>query len=139
LFFLFVIPLIIWFIHIIQPVALSAIISLSALITEEVKLCTGILCHQLKQITVVAGAYQPENQCLVQDFINEQPVRLNVALTHIFVISGICQSMIPVFLRQGLFIDKQGNYSLQFFRITAPLERMLVVFFELTGELDLKH
>ena len=84
---------------------------------------------------MAAGTDQTENQCLLQNLIHKKPVRFNVTLPHILIIPGIRQCVVTIFLRQWLFIDKQGDDCLQLFLIETPFYGNLIVFFELYGEL----
>ena len=47
--------------------------------------------------------YQFQNQSLPNNFIDQQPVRLDVTFSHVLIISGISESMIPIRLRQRQF------------------------------------
>lgn len=71
------------------------------------------------------------NQSLPNNFIDQQPVRLDVTFSHVLIISGISESMISIRLRQRLLVTQQRDHFLQLLRIAASLDRKLVISFEL--------
>ena len=85
------------------------------------------------------GPYQFQNQSLPNNFIDQQPVRLDVTFSHVLIISGISESMISIRLRQRLLVTQQRDHFLQLLRIAASLDRKLVISFELPRKLRLKH
>ena len=84
-------------------------------------------------------ANQSKNQGVFHNFIDKQPVGLNVAFPHVLIIPRICQGMIFVFFRQGLFVDKKRKDMLKLSGITASFDSEFIVFFKLAGKLDLKY
>ena len=92
-----------------------------------------------KQIAMRSRPYQFQNQSLPNNFIDQQPVRLDVTFSHVLIISGISESMISIRLRQRLLVTQQRDHFLQLLRIAASLDRKLVISFELPRKLRLKH
>jgi hypothetical protein len=88
---------------------------------------------------MASGANQFQNQIFLDNFVNQQPVRFNMAFSHIPIIPGIYQGMISVFVRQRLLIYKQGNDLLQGFLFTTSLDRQLIILFKLSCKFRLKH
>ena len=84
-----------------------------------------------KQIAMRSRPYQFQNQSLPNNFIDQQPVRLDVTFSHVLIISGISESMISIRLRQRLLVTQQRDHFLQLLRIAASLDRKLVISFEL--------
>lgn len=92
-----------------------------------------------KQIAMRSRPYQFQNQSLPNNFIDQQPVRLDVTFSHVLIISGISEGMISIRLRQRLLVTQQRDHFLQLLRIAASLDRKLVISFELPRKLRLKH
>ena len=88
---------------------------------------------------ILSCPYQFQNQSLPNNFIDQQPVRLDVTFSHVLIISGISESMISIRLRQRLLVTQQRDHFLQLLRIAASLDRKLVISFELPRKLRLKH
>nr|ACI02027.1 hypothetical protein [uncultured bacterium] len=88
-----------------------------------------------KQIAMRSRPYQFQNQSLPNNFIDQQPVRLDVTFSHVLIISGISESMISIRLRQRLLVTQQRDHFLQLLRIAASLDRKLVISFELPRKL----
>ena len=75
------------------------------------------------------GTGQIQNQFLLTDFIDQQPVWRNVAFPVSSMIPG--QRMIMVFLRKGLFIYQNGYDSFKKIRIIPASDDAFVIFFEI--------
>jgi hypothetical protein len=71
------------------------------------------------------------------NFVNEQPVSLNMTFTAPFPIA--VKRMIPPFRGQGLFVDEQTHYLNKFVHIPAPLFRQCEFRLELAGTKRFKH
>lgn len=82
---------------------------------------------------------QLQDQSVALNLIHQQPIRLNVTLSHVFVIFRIGQRMISVGRRQRLLLAQQFHDSTQLLRIAATLHRQLIVFLELPRKLRFKH
>ena len=92
-----------------------------------------------KQIAMRSRPYQFQNQSLPNNFIDQQPVRLDVTFSHVLIISVISESMISIRLRQRLLVTQQRDHFLQLLRIAASLDRKLVISFELPRKLRLRE
>ena len=68
----------------------------------------------------------------MSDPVDQQPVRLNMALTHPLIITGICQCMISIFGWQRLFGAQHCNDSLQFLGVAAAFDSQLIVALKLS-------
>ena len=63
--------------------------------------------------------------------VDQQPVGLNMALTHPLIITGICQRMISILSWKWLFGAQHCNDSLQFLGVAAAFDSLLIVALEL--------
>ena len=93
----------------------------------------------LQDDSITVNDFTIQNQSLPNNFIDQQPVRLDVTFSHVLIISGISESMISIRLRQRLLVTQQRDHFLQLLRIAASLDRKLVISFELPRKLRLKH
>lgn len=78
---------------------------------------------------------QLQNKSISYNLVNQQPVRLDMALPHPLILSRIDKRMIPISLRQRLFIAQKYNHLFQFLRITAPFDRQLIISLKLPRKL----
>lgn len=99
--------------------------------------CAAFPARRSKQIAVGTGSNQLQNQGVPNHLVDEQPVRLDVALAHILIVSGIRKRVIPIGLRQRLLAAQERDDSFQFLRVAAPLQRKLVISPELPRKLRL--
>ena len=95
--------------------------------------------QQLKQIAVASRPYQLQNEGALVHFVDQQPVRLNMAFTHILVISGVGQIMVTVLRRQRLLGLQDADYLFQLFWSASALDRQFIISFKPARKLKFKH
>lgn len=74
---------------------------------SELLQARGDLSLFLEQVRVRAGANSTQNQISTVNFVNQQPVRFNMALSVVPVISGQC--VVTVLFGKRFFFQQHGN------------------------------
>ncbi len=77
------------------------------------------------------GSDHGQNQSLLPDKINQQPIRVDMTFPKTLQIAA--QRMITAFFRQRSFCKKHINYIPQILQIFAGLCHAFAIFFELRG------
>ncbi len=92
-----------------------------------------------KQVAVVSCPYQLQTKNVLVHLVDQQPVRLNMALAHILVVPGVGQLMVPILLRQRFLRLHQTHYRPKPGLVTASLDRQFEVLLELARKLKFKN
>lgn len=90
-----------------------------------------------KQVAVRAGAFKADVRTVFRQRVNQNPIRLDVAVAAAGKISA--QRMVFVFRRQRLAVNQQFQHGLELRHVLAALVRAFDIFLELAGAAERPH
>jgi hypothetical protein len=91
----------------------------------------------LKQIGVRAGTLKGNGMSFVIEFVNKNPIALNMALKRTFPFA--VKRVVAAFWWQGLFFNDHAHYFLKFINIHAALFHQHNLLFERLGKSMFQH
>ena len=91
----------------------------------------------LKQIAMAACSCQCEQELVGLGFVDQEPIRLDVAFAIAAIVPG--QGVVAVLRGKRLLSDEQFEHLLKEFRTASALDGFGVVLFELALIVDIKH
>ena len=80
-----------------------------------------------------------EDEAVVFYAVDKQPIGLDVALSHIFIISRGNERVVSILFWKRLLVYQECENSFEVRWVASTFESQLIVLFELSRKLYLKH